>query len=264
MVPGRGRGRFSIEIPRRGGGGSPTRGGGARGREGVCGAKYFFSGPKCPPSRRQRYTLETAQHPTGRSLGVIPLAPWNPSNPQIITVTPKVTQKRHTLSLPLDPKLLLGPRHFLLNSGCFFLDSYQKSLICLIFCSLGKHTTRFQKTIRFRKLYNEQADTAVLGDRPLEVKLKPLKCNFFFLGHLYVRWSSQNIYIVIVHSVVCPNAMQQKPHRKSAIFWFGLPGRVVAGFQIWFLNLLAVLLFSRIYCLKITVALRVLELSCIV
>ena len=37
-VPGRVGGRFSIENPRRGGGGSPTRrGGGARGREGVCG-----------------------------------------------------------------------------------------------------------------------------------------------------------------------------------------------------------------------------------
>ena len=37
VAPGRGRGRFSIEIPRRRGGFSHDGGGGARGREGVCG-----------------------------------------------------------------------------------------------------------------------------------------------------------------------------------------------------------------------------------
>ena len=49
--------RFCIENPRRG----QFRGEGPRGREGVCGelgnflggggAKYFFSGPKCPPGQ---------------------------------------------------------------------------------------------------------------------------------------------------------------------------------------------------------------------
>ena len=47
-------GRFLIENPRRGGG-SPGGGGARRGLEGVWrefggGAKYFFSGPKFPPS----------------------------------------------------------------------------------------------------------------------------------------------------------------------------------------------------------------------
>ena len=46
---------FLLKIPGGWGGGcSHERGGEARGREGVCGefwggAKYFFSGPKCPP-----------------------------------------------------------------------------------------------------------------------------------------------------------------------------------------------------------------------
>ena len=51
MAPGWRGGRFSIEIPRRGGPLLPREGGGARGREGVCGefwrgggAKYFFRG----------------------------------------------------------------------------------------------------------------------------------------------------------------------------------------------------------------------------
>ena len=49
-------GRLFIENPRRGGGGVLQEGGGPRGQEGVCrefgegGAKYFFSGPKFPPS----------------------------------------------------------------------------------------------------------------------------------------------------------------------------------------------------------------------
>ena len=51
-VPGREGVGFSLKIP---GGGSLPGGVGARGREGVCrdlggGGKYFFSGPKCPPS----------------------------------------------------------------------------------------------------------------------------------------------------------------------------------------------------------------------
>ena len=49
-----GEGRFFAETPRRGG--LPgVGGGGARGREGVCGewgeAKYFFSGPIFPPRK---------------------------------------------------------------------------------------------------------------------------------------------------------------------------------------------------------------------
>ena len=46
VAPGRRGGRFSIEIPTRGGGGEGPGGclwGG--------GAKYFFSVPKCPPSK---------------------------------------------------------------------------------------------------------------------------------------------------------------------------------------------------------------------
>ena len=50
---------FLTENPRRKG--SPGRGGGggARGLEGVCeelggGAKYFLSGPKCPPRKIRR------------------------------------------------------------------------------------------------------------------------------------------------------------------------------------------------------------------
>ena len=47
-----GGGRVFIETPRRG----VSREGGRGGREGVCGefggggAKFFFSGPKCPPT----------------------------------------------------------------------------------------------------------------------------------------------------------------------------------------------------------------------
>ena len=53
-----GGGLIFIENPRRGGGGFLQEGEGLRGREGVCGelgnlggggAKYFFSGPECPP-----------------------------------------------------------------------------------------------------------------------------------------------------------------------------------------------------------------------
>ena len=55
---GRGGVDFALKIPE--GGGSPGGAEGSRGREGVCGqlgiwggggAKYFFSGPKCPPSK---------------------------------------------------------------------------------------------------------------------------------------------------------------------------------------------------------------------
>ena len=51
----RGEGKGESEAPGRGWG-RAGRGGGARGREGVCaefgggGTKYFFSGPKRPPS----------------------------------------------------------------------------------------------------------------------------------------------------------------------------------------------------------------------
>ena len=46
---------FLLENPKEGGVSRVGEGGGARGREVVCrefgvgGAKYFFSGPKCPP-----------------------------------------------------------------------------------------------------------------------------------------------------------------------------------------------------------------------
>ena len=69
FFPARGRGRGSPRRRQGGervftknarrGGGSPGGWGGARGREGVCEkfgggvAKYFFSGPKSPPSSHQ-------------------------------------------------------------------------------------------------------------------------------------------------------------------------------------------------------------------
>ena len=55
MPGGEGGNGFLLKIPRGGGGFSGQVGGGSSGREGVCGefgggAKYFFSGPKFPPS----------------------------------------------------------------------------------------------------------------------------------------------------------------------------------------------------------------------
>ena len=51
-----GGGRFFVEIPKGEGGGLPGEGGGGEGAGRVCarnlgGAKYFFSGPKCPPGK---------------------------------------------------------------------------------------------------------------------------------------------------------------------------------------------------------------------
>ena len=51
---------FKLEIP----GGGLEEGEGPRGREGVCGelgnygggAKYFLSGPKCPPRRKEGFS----------------------------------------------------------------------------------------------------------------------------------------------------------------------------------------------------------------
>ena len=97
-----------IENPRRGGGVSRTGGGGgARGREGVCRelgggeAKYFFSGPKFPPSLARLFlairakaqifskTRRCPRNPLGIPTEFIVSAIQNPLNfPEISRVSP--------------------------------------------------------------------------------------------------------------------------------------------------------------------------------
>ena len=82
---------FLLKIPGGGGGGSPTRGGGrGAGRVSVGnfweGAKYFFSGPKCPPSFYigTRKSTQTFSGKTFRE----PFGPWT-SAPRIVDIRTK-------------------------------------------------------------------------------------------------------------------------------------------------------------------------------